>query len=122
LRLYPCLQVLYVRVALTLLDGEARGYAGTMTDCDAVFQGGPCDGMTHAAAGAGLVEIQIDGMVHRYIPTGRRGPEPGAELTVYTYDGMVVPARAATGAGHPEVGPAPDRDTATGHDSGPAEP
>jgi hypothetical protein len=69
-----------------------------MTNGDAILQGGPCDGETYRANGVGLVEIEIDGMVHRYIPTTQRLGEAGSDRTVYTYDGMINPDGAQDGA------------------------
>ncbi|GAA1751684.1 hypothetical protein [Luedemannella helvata] len=65
-----------------------------MTDNDAVLVGGPGDGTTFEAEGAGLVELEYEEMVHRYIPTtqAREG------MAVYTYDGVVDPGGASDGA------------------------
>jgi hypothetical protein len=71
----------------------SRGYALAMTNTDVVLQGGPRDGSTFASDGLGLIEIEIDGMVHRYIPTTKHS----AQHPVYTYDGMVNPAGAEDG-------------------------
>jgi hypothetical protein len=60
---------------------------------DAILQGGPRDGTAFTADGAGLVELEIDGMVHRYIVT----TEQDAGRRVYTYDGMVDPRGAEDG-------------------------
>jgi len=70
-----------------------------MTNHDTVLQGGPQDGTTLTAGGVGLIEIETDGLVHRYIPTTQRGG-PDGQLTVYTYDGEVDPAGASDGAEH----------------------
>jgi len=64
-----------------------------MTTTDAILQGGPRDGTAFGAEGAGLVELEIDGMVHRYIRTTERD----GDRAVYTYDGMVNPAGAEDG-------------------------
>jgi hypothetical protein len=70
------------------------GYTVGMTDSDAILVGGPRDGTPVAADGAGLLEIEIDGMVHRYIPTKQHRDDKA----VYTYDGVVDPRGAADGA------------------------
>ncbi|WP_203718986.1 hypothetical protein [Asanoa siamensis] len=64
-----------------------------MTTSDALLQGGPRDGTEFASEGAGLIELEIDGKVHRYIPTMRRLDDKA----VYTYDGEVDPTGAQDG-------------------------
>lgn len=64
-----------------------------MTNSDALLQGGPRDGTEFNAEGAGLIELEINGMVHRYIPTMRRVDDK----VVFTYDGMVDPNGAQDG-------------------------
>jgi hypothetical protein len=64
-----------------------------MTTSDALLQGGPRDGTEFTAEGVGLIELEIDGMVHRYIPTTRRVDDK----VLYTYDGMVDPTGAQDG-------------------------
>ena len=64
-----------------------------MTNSDALLQGGPRDGTEFNAEGAGLIELEIDGMLHRYIPTTRRA----GDKAVFTYDGMVDPTGAQDG-------------------------
>jgi hypothetical protein len=64
-----------------------------MTNTDAVLQGGPRDGTDFNAEGAGLIELEINGMVHRYIPTNQRDDD----RAVYTYDGMIDPTGAQDG-------------------------
>lgn len=54
------------------------------------------------AGGPGLLEIEIGGMVHRYIPTTQTRPVDSADLPVYNYDGMVNPAGAEDGVEHAE--------------------
>jgi hypothetical protein len=67
-----------------------------MSEPDAILVGGPRDGSMFSAESAGLVELEIDGMVHRYIPTTRHH----GERAVYTYDGVVDPRGAQDGAEH----------------------
>ncbi|MDG4823709.1 hypothetical protein O7635_17780 [Asanoa sp. WMMD1127] len=64
-----------------------------MADTDAILRGGPRDGTQFQAEGAGLIELEIDGMVHRYIPTTQQADGHA----VYTYDGMVNPRGAEDG-------------------------
>jgi hypothetical protein len=64
------------------------------TNTKAYLVGGPRDGSSQDAEGA-LLEIEIDGMIHRYIRTTK---QHGEGSTVYNYDGMVAP-----GGGEPGV-------------------
>jgi hypothetical protein len=64
---------------------------------EAVLTGGPRDGVVMEVNGAALVEIQVDGMVHRYITTNQTRAVGDTELPLYTYDGMVNPAGAQDG-------------------------
>ncbi|MCG5438083.1 hypothetical protein [Micromonospora foliorum] len=66
-------------------------------DDDAILIGGPRDGSRYAANDAGLVELEIDGLIHRYIHTSQHRQVDGAELRVYNYDGEVSPQGAQSG-------------------------
>ncbi|WP_431880268.1 hypothetical protein [Micromonospora marina] len=65
------------------------------TNTKAYLVGGPRDGSTQDADGKALVEIELDGMIHRYIRTTKQHGDDGV---VYNYDGMVAP-----GGGEPGV-------------------
>lgn len=65
------------------------------TNTKAYLVGGPCDGSVQDAGEKALLEIEIDGMMHRYLRTTKRH---GEDATVYNYDGMVAP-----GGGEPGV-------------------
>ena len=67
------------------------------TNTKAHLVGGPRDGNT-LDAGDALVEVEIDGMMHRYIRTTKQSDE-GA--TVYNYDGMVSPDGGEPGVEDP---------------------
>ncbi|MEJ3749351.1 hypothetical protein WEI85_39580 [Actinomycetes bacterium KLBMP 9797] len=60
---------------------------------DAILAGGPRDGTLFDAEGAALVELDIDGLRHRYIVTNQRHDDH----TVYTYDGVIDPKGAQPG-------------------------
>ncbi|GIJ43684.1 hypothetical protein Val02_05700 [Virgisporangium aliadipatigenens] len=67
---------------------------------DAILVGGPRDGNRLESQGQPVVEVEIDGFMHRYAITtkerdGRR---------VYNYDGMIDPSGAQPGAQAPEGG------------------
>jgi uncharacterized protein YqjF (DUF2071 family) len=73
--------------------------AASLPDHDAMLQGGPLDGTSTSAGDSGLVELEVDGIVHRYIRTTQRGGSDG-RLTTYAYDGAVDPSGAEDGAEH----------------------
>lgn len=60
---------------------------------NAILVGGPRDRTRFVAEDAALVELEIDGLVHRYIRTtqSRDG------LTLFAYDGAVDPGGALPG-------------------------
>ncbi|MEU1689988.1 hypothetical protein [Micromonospora sp. NPDC005707] len=64
------------------------------TNTKAYLVGGPRDSSSQDAGDQALLEIEIDGMIHRYIRTTKQ--HDGG--TVYNYDGMVAP-----GGGEPGV-------------------
>jgi hypothetical protein len=67
-------------------------------DTDAILVGGPRDGTIFAGQDAALVELEIDGLVHRYIRTTQRRDRDGRRLLVYNYDGELDPRGAQSGA------------------------
>ena len=61
-------------------------------EMDAILVGGPRDGTLFHASAAGLVTLEVDGLVQRYIQTTATREVDGRELLVYNYDGEVRPA------------------------------
>jgi hypothetical protein len=82
------------------MDPDAGTSAGmsTATEEDAIFVGGPRDGALFHSNEAGLVELEIDGMIHRYIRTTQHRERDGRSYLVYNYDGVVDPTGAQSGA------------------------
>jgi len=66
----------------------------TDKDDDAVLVGGPRDRTTLTAGDTALVELEIDGLIHRYIRTTK---QRDGGLRVYNYDGEVAPGGAEFG-------------------------
>lgn len=64
---------------------------------DAILVGGPRDQTPFAAEQAALVELEIDGLVHRYIRTTQERDWQERRVTVYNYDGVVDPDGALPG-------------------------
>ncbi len=58
---------------------------------DAVMVGGPRDLTPFRSDGAGLVTVELDGLVHRYVRTKAHRELGHRHLVVYTYDGEVRP-------------------------------
>ncbi|MFC8302003.1 hypothetical protein [Micromonospora orduensis] len=72
--------------------------------------GGPRDGSTLDVGGDALVEVEIDGMMHRYIKTTKQHDDGGP---LYNYDGMVAPDGGEPGVEDPAARVASPR--AEGH-------
>ena len=51
--------------------------------------GGPRDGERFTASDTALVQLQIDGLSHRYIRTTATREIDGQRLLVYNYDGEI---------------------------------
>jgi hypothetical protein len=64
---------------------------------DAVLVGGPRDGERFTAPDAALMQLEIDGLVHRYIRTKATRDIDGQSLLVYNYDGEIDPTGAQSG-------------------------
>jgi hypothetical protein len=64
---------------------------------DAILVGGPRDGTPFTSEEVGLVELEIDNMVHRYIRTTKHRERDGHSYLVYNYDGEVDPSGAQPG-------------------------
>ena len=69
----------------------------TDTTYDAILVGGPRDGSLHASDGSALLQVEIDGLIHRYIVTTKQHEQDGGSYTVYNYDGEVNPNGAQSG-------------------------
>ncbi|WP_346538633.1 hypothetical protein [Micromonospora sp. DPT] len=81
------------------------------TTTNAYLVGGPRDGSTQQAESA-LLEIELDGMIHRYVRTTKQHGEDG---TVYNYDGMVAPDGGQPGVEDPAARVASPKADAEGH-------
>lgn len=68
------------------------------TPNDAILVDGPRDGTFVSAGDAGLIEVEIDGLIHRYIRTTATRNREGEALTVYNYDGEVAPDGGQSGS------------------------
>jgi hypothetical protein len=64
---------------------------------DAVFVGGPNDGVTFTSDEVAVVEVPLDGLVHRYVRTTAHRDSGAVARIVYNYDGVIDPSGAMPG-------------------------
>lgn len=69
----------------------------TSTRQDAIFVGGPREGTRFDSDQVAVVELEIDGLVHRYIRTTQERDVDGGSYAVYNYDGEIDPTGAKSG-------------------------
>ncbi|MER7458342.1 hypothetical protein [Micromonospora sp. NPDC126480] len=81
------------------------------TNTTAHLVGGPRDGSALDTGGDALLEVEIDGMMHRYVRTTKQHAEGGP---VYTYDGVVAPDGGEPGVEDPQARVASPRADAEG--------
>jgi len=63
----------------------------TPTAPDAILVGGPRDGTFFTARDTAIVELEIDGLIQRYLRTRNRQDQNGRSMLVYVYDGAASP-------------------------------
>ena len=68
------------------------------TSKDALLIGGPRNDTLVTAGETALVELEIDGLIHRWIRTTEQRDRDGSAVTVYNYDGAVAPEGGEPGA------------------------
>ena len=73
---------------------DSRNSAG---EGDAVFVGGPNDGARFTSDDAAVVEVRLEGLVHRYIRTTAHRSAADGDPVVYNYDGVIDPSGATPG-------------------------
>jgi hypothetical protein len=64
---------------------------------DAIYVGGPNDSATFTSDEVAVVEVPLDGLLHRYVRTTAQRNNGGTARVVYNYDGVVDPAGAMPG-------------------------
>jgi hypothetical protein len=85
----------------------APGTAALMTTAandDVILVGGPRDGALVRSVGSAVVELEIDGFIHRYVLTNQHRERDGSAYTVFNYDGEIDPTGAKPGAETPDGG------------------
>jgi hypothetical protein len=76
----------------------------TNTNSDVILVGGPRDGAVVNSIDSAVVELEIDGFIHRYVLTNQQAERDGSSYTVFNYDGMIDPNGATPGAETPDGG------------------
>jgi hypothetical protein len=71
----------------------------TSKEPDAMLLGGPRDGTLFTAEDAAIVQLEIDGLIQRYLRTSRREDHRGQPLVVFVYDGASGPDGGDPAAG-----------------------
>jgi hypothetical protein len=71
---------------------------------DVILVGGPRDAAVVHSVDAAIVELEIDGFIHRYVLTNQRRDRDGNAYTVFNYDGTIDPTGATPGAETPDGG------------------
>lgn len=54
---------------------------------DAILVGGPRDGTLFTADDTAIVELEIDGLIQRYLRTRHHEDHHGQDVVVFVYDG-----------------------------------
>ncbi|MEE6258706.1 hypothetical protein [Plantactinospora sonchi] len=67
------------------------------TQNNVILLGGPRDGTLAPANDTALIEVELDGLVHRYVQTTATRDRDGATYPVYNYDGEVRPGGSESG-------------------------
>lgn len=66
----------------------------TATAPDAILLGGPRDGTLFTAGDTAIVELEMDGLIQRYLRTRNRQDHHGRPVRVFVYDGAGSPTGA----------------------------
>jgi len=69
---------------------------------DVYLKGGPLDKSVMDAAEGPLLEVAVDGLIHRYIATTTHQDAEGRNLPVFQFDGTVSPDGGSPGAEDPQ--------------------
>jgi hypothetical protein len=67
-----------------------------------VLVGGPYDGIVIGTADQAVVELERDGLLHRYVTTSKRREREGRSYAAFNYDGAIDPAGALPGIETPD--------------------
>jgi hypothetical protein len=76
----------------------------TETHDGVILVGGPRDGLVLDAVPSTVVELEIDGMIHRYVMTTKQRDDGDRSYQVFNYDGEIDPTGAQPGAEIPDGG------------------
>lgn len=68
---------------------------------DVLLTGGPFDGSRLDGAEGALLELESDGLIHRYVATTATRRMDDDELPVYQFDGTIAPDGGMPGTENP---------------------
>jgi hypothetical protein len=71
---------------------------------EVILVGGPYDGTRIAAHDRAVVELERDGLIHRYVTTSKQRDHDGESYPVFNYDGEIDPTGAQPGIETPDGG------------------
>lgn len=71
---------------------------------DVVLIGGPYDGTVIGTVDQAVVELEQQGLIHRYVMTSKRREHEGRSYAAYNYDGAIDPTGSQPGIETPDGG------------------
>jgi hypothetical protein len=71
---------------------------------EVVLVGGPYDGSVIGTDDQTVVELERDGLIHRYVTTSKRREHEGRSYAAFNYDGAIDPNGAQPGIETPDGG------------------
>jgi hypothetical protein len=66
--------------------------------------GGPYDGTVIGTADQAVIELERDGLIHRYVTTSKRREQEGRSYAAFNYDGTIDPNGSQPGIETPDGG------------------
>ena len=66
--------------------------------------GGPYDGTVIGTVDQAVVELERDGLIHRYVMTSKQRERDGRTYTAFNYDGEIDPSGSQPGIETPDGG------------------
>jgi hypothetical protein len=71
---------------------------------EVVLIGGPYDGIVIGTADQAVVELEREGLIHRYVKTSKHREHAGREYAAFNYDGVIDPTGSQPGIETPDGG------------------
>jgi hypothetical protein len=76
----------------------------TQDTSEVMLIGGPYDGIVLGPVDQAVVELERDGLIHRYVVTSKRRERDGHSYAAFNYDGEIDPTGAEPGIETPDGG------------------